>query len=104
MTDTAQKAALITGGSRGIGAAIAIRLAADGFAVLVNYRADERAADHVVDVITSRGGRAVAAQADVAEPGELRGLFDIAFERFGRLDFDAQAQSIDSSRRRRVVA
>jgi 3-oxoacyl-[acyl-carrier protein] reductase len=85
VTDTA-KAALITGGSRGIGAAIAIRLAADGFAVLVNYRTDEGAADHVVDVITSRGGRAVAARADVADPDQMRGLFDTALQRFGRLD------------------
>lgn len=83
---TADRVALVTGGSRGIGAAIALRLAADGYAVLVNYRNDRQAADHVVNSITGSGGLAVPVQADVADVGQLRGLFDAAFEHFGRLD------------------
>ena len=76
----------MTGSSRGIGAAIAARLAADGIAVLVNYRTDHEAADRVVSAITADGGRAVAVQADVTDADQLRSLFGAAHEHFGRLD------------------
>ncbi|MFC0220117.1 SDR family oxidoreductase [Pseudochelatococcus lubricantis] len=81
-----QKVALVTGGSRGIGAAICIRLARDGFAVVVNYAGNAAAADAVVHEIISAGGKAMAAQADVADATAVRRMFDSAEAAFGGLD------------------
>ncbi|WP_067676167.1 glucose 1-dehydrogenase [Nocardia miyunensis] len=78
--------AIVTGGSRGIGRAIAERLGADGAAVVVNYQSNRSAAEQVVDTIERSGGRGVAVRADVADPTQLRGLFDSAEERFGGVD------------------
>jgi 3-oxoacyl-[acyl-carrier protein] reductase len=86
------KVALVTGASRGIGKAIAERLGKDGASVVVNYYsnrpgADERAlADEVVQAIEKNGGAAVGAEADVADARQLRGLFDVAEQKFGGLD------------------
>lgn len=80
------RVAIVTGGSRGIGAAIARRLADDGLAVVVNYVGRADAAATVVDAITADGGRAVPVQADVADEREAATLFDRATEAFGGVD------------------
>jgi len=80
------KVALISGSSRGIGRAIAQRLAADGFRIVVNYRTGAEAAQAVVDGIVAGGGEAIALQADVTETAAVDGLVAAALERFGRID------------------
>ncbi|RYF55824.1 MAG: SDR family NAD(P)-dependent oxidoreductase, partial [Comamonadaceae bacterium] len=74
MTDT-QPIALITGGSRGIGAATARVAARQGWAVAVNYTRDAEAARAVVAAITAAGGRAIAVQADVADEAQVLAMF-----------------------------
>ena len=76
---------IVTGGSRGIGAAICRRLAADGYAVGVNYAADAKAAETTVAEIKKSGGRAHALKADVADPAAVRHLFDEATQAMGPL-------------------
>jgi 3-oxoacyl-[acyl-carrier protein] reductase len=80
------KSALVTGSSRGIGRAIAKRLAADGAAVVINYVRNKQRADEAVKAILERGGKAIAIPADVAEPAEVRRLFDEAEKNVGGLD------------------
>jgi 3-oxoacyl-[acyl-carrier protein] reductase len=80
------KTALVTGSSRGIGRAIAERLAADGAAVVVNYARSPQQAREVVDGINARDGKAVAIQADVSKPAEVRRLFDETEKKLGLLD------------------
>jgi 3-oxoacyl-[acyl-carrier protein] reductase len=84
--ETSDQVAIVTGASRGIGAAVARRLARDGFALVVNYVGSEDEAQEVVRSIHDDGGRAVAVRADVADPGAVRGLFDEAERAFGRVD------------------
>jgi 3-oxoacyl-[acyl-carrier protein] reductase len=84
--DLAGKVAVVTGSSRGIGRAIALRLAQDGAKVVVNYRSDEQAANEVVEQIRSGGGEAVAVQGDVSQVAEAQALIDAAKDAFDRVD------------------
>src|ERR1700756_1206212 len=78
-------AVIVTGASRGIGAAIAERLAGDGYGVVVNYAADADGAESVVSAIRAKGGRAVAVRADVATEEEVEAMFGRAQEQMGPL-------------------
>ncbi|MGH7803372.1 MAG: SDR family NAD(P)-dependent oxidoreductase, partial [Candidatus Binatia bacterium] len=80
------KVALVTGGSRGIGRATALRFAAEGAAVVVNYRRDEAAARAAVDEIAAAGGQAIAERADLEDGEAIAKMFAAIGERFGRLD------------------
>lgn len=106
----AGKVALITGASRGIGAAIATRFAKDGAKVVVNYSRSEKEANEVVASIKAAGGEAIAVKADVGTASEIPGLFAATTKAFGKLDIlvnnaavmqrtflpDVTAESIDA--------
>ena len=81
-----KQVAIVTGASRGIGAAIAHRLAGEGYAVIVNYAGKQEEAQAVVDAIEARGGSAFAVRADVSDSAAVRSLFDAAIDRYGRVD------------------
>ena len=83
---TKSRVAIITGGARGIGAAVARRLAADGFAIAINYNQSEQAANRLAQEIIQAGGKAVAVRADITQLASNHGLFAAVMERLGRLD------------------
>jgi len=86
MTNQTSKVAIITGASRGIGAAVAERLGQDGFTVIVNYSGDASPAEALARKIEANGGRALTARADVSNPVAVRGMFDAAEAAFGGVD------------------
>jgi 3-oxoacyl-[acyl-carrier protein] reductase len=94
MTSASPRVAIVTGGSRGIGRAAAERLGADSFAVVVNYAGNKTEADTAVEAIQSKGGRAIAVQADVADEVAVTAVFDAAEQTFGGVDVVVHAAGI----------
>ena len=86
MSKLANKVAIVTGGSKGIGAAIAKALAAEGASVVVNYASSKAGADAVVSAIVEAGGRAVAVGGDVSKAADAQRIVDTAIDTYGRLD------------------
>jgi 3-oxoacyl-[acyl-carrier protein] reductase len=86
MTNETNKIAIVTGASRGIGAAVAERLAKDGFTVVINYSGDAKPAEALARKIEGKGGRALTAKADVSDANAVRGMFDAAEAAFGGVD------------------
>jgi 3-oxoacyl-[acyl-carrier protein] reductase len=86
MSKLTGKVAVVTGASKGIGAAIAKALAAAGASVVVNYATSKSGADEVVDRIAKAGGNAVAVQGDVSKAAEAQGIIDAAIKNYGHLD------------------
>ncbi|MEU8589549.1 SDR family oxidoreductase [Streptomyces sp. NPDC048664] len=91
----AGKVAVVTGGSRGIGAAVVTRLAAEGAAVVIGYRGNEQAADALVRSLVDQGRKAMALRADVADPDQTRTLIDRAVAEFGQLDILASCAGVE---------
>ncbi|ALM51235.1 SDR family oxidoreductase [Halomonas huangheensis] len=86
LTPEQPRVAIVTGGSRGIGADICRRLANDGFAVVINYSSSVERAESLVEEIEAQGGQAFAQQADVTSSDDVARLFDATMEQFGRVD------------------
>jgi 3-oxoacyl-[acyl-carrier protein] reductase len=86
MSKLTGKVAVVTGASKGIGAAIAKSLAAEGASVVVNYASDKTGADTTVKAITEAGGKAITIKGDVSKQADAQGIIDAAIKNFGKLD------------------
>jgi 3-oxoacyl-[acyl-carrier protein] reductase len=86
MNDTKSKVAIVTGASRGIGSAVADRLASEGFHVVINYSGEAASAEALAQKIEGQGGRALAIKADVSASKDVRRMFDAAETAFGGID------------------
>src|SRR5437868_404137 len=103
MNDTSKSVAVVTGASRGIGRAIAQRLASDGYAVAVNYHSNRQAADEVVREIQAAGGVAIAVQADVGVSVDRARLVEETLAKFSRLDLLVNNAGITSVGRKDLL-
>ena len=114
MQEPAQGAIIVTGGSRGIGAAVARQLGRDGYRDCLSYRVDSGAADSVVSEITGNGGTAIAVRADMSEPADIDKLFDRVDTEFGALnglvnnaatlETQCRVDEFDAERLRRIMS
>ncbi len=86
MSNETSKVGIVTGASRGIGAAVTERLAADGFTVVINYSGDAKSAEALARKIEGNGGRALTAKADVSDASAVRGMFEATEAAFGGVD------------------
>jgi 3-oxoacyl-[acyl-carrier protein] reductase len=93
-TSSTPRVAIVTGGSRGIGRESAERLAADGYALVINYAGNKAEADDAVAAVQKLGGQAIAVQADVADEAAVAALFDTAEQTFGGVDVVVHAAGI----------
>src|ERR1700733_11370256 len=80
------KVAIVTGASKGIGASIALHLAAEGATVIVNYSSSKKEADHIVDEIVNKGGKAMAVHGNVAVPSDIQQLVSETVKAVGQID------------------
>lgn len=94
---TQQKAAIVSGGSRGIGRAVALRLARDGYAVAIGYAGNIAKAEETVAEIVKAGGKAIAVRADVSQADDVERLFQASLDSFGRIDAVVNSAGIMSS-------
>ncbi|MEV4748374.1 SDR family oxidoreductase [Streptosporangium amethystogenes subsp. fukuiense] len=94
MSSTAARVAIVTGGSRGIGRQVVARLAADGYAIVVNYASNDAEGRAAVAEAVGRGGQAIAVRADVGDPEAVAALFDAAEQTFGGVDVVVHAAGI----------
>ncbi|MDN5289214.1 MAG: short-chain dehydrogenase/reductase [Mucilaginibacter sp.] len=86
MKTLSEKVILVTGASRGIGAAVAHKLAGEGAKVIINYAGGQEAAEQTVNLIKQNGGDAIALQADVSKSDEVKAMFDAAIAHYGKID------------------